>query len=248
MTDDKNKLNGKSPNITEFPNEKERAKRQADKEKAIKQKAKANSDHQPILNIPPVVKWLTSLIILAFLAIYFMDVQTSNAVFLKLAFLPELYAAPQGHILQLFTMPFTHAFLHGGWFHLGVNIGMMLAFGSAVEKYIGGKKLLAIFLVTSAIGALTHLAVYWGTQGALIGASGGISGLFGALLRILQARGQMAAGWRGLMPITLLWVGVSVLFAMFASAPGGGSIAWTAHVGGFLGGMILYYPITRLVK
>ncbi len=236
---DKEKLNGASQgNVRDISEE--RAKRQNKPEKP---------EHEPILNIPRMVKILCSIFIAMFLLTYFLDVETANQIFLYLAFLPNLYVDPsQGYVWQLLTMPFTHALLHGGWFHLFINLGMMLAFGSAVEKYIGGKKLLVFFLITTAIGGLTHLAFYWGSVGALIGASGGISGLFGVLLRILQDRGQMEPGWRGLMPITLLWVGVSVLFALFTTAPGGGSIAWTAHVGGFLSGLLLYTPVMRMVK
>tara|TARA_B100000686_G_scaffold353773_1_gene460750 strand:- start:1536 stop:2273 length:738 start_codon:yes stop_codon:yes gene_type:complete len=243
---DKNDKNN-TDNVSQFPDEIERLKRLEQKLKAEKSKQKPPSE--PVLNIPTGVKWMSVVFIGAFLITYFANTDIANTLFRYLAFLPPLYENPsQGPFYLLATMPFTHTLLHGGWFHLAINVAMLLAFGSAVEKYIGTKRLIIIFLVSSALGALTHLMLFWGDSAALIGASGGISGLFGALLRILQDHGQMKPGWRGLMPITLLWVGVSVLFALFSAAPGGGEIAWAAHVGGFLGGLVLYRPLYKLVK
>lgn len=233
-------------NITKFPDEIERLKRLEKKLKAEKAMQKPASE--PILKIPPMVKWLSVILIVSFVTTLLLPVQTANWAFQNLAFIPPLYMTPAEHPLLILTMPFTHVLLHGGWFHLLINLGMLLAFGSAVEKYIGGKPLLAIFLLSAALGAFTHLLLFWGGEGALIGASGGISGMFGALLRILQDKGQMKPGWKGLVPITVLWVGISVLFALFSAAPGGGAIAWSAHIGGFLGGMVFYRQILKLAK
>lgn len=246
MTDQKNNLNGASHNVKEFPDKRERDIRIKQKQDA--QKKATEKPHEPILKLPKTVKWLSAVLLAFFGVTLFAPTEIANTIFLNLAFQPDLYIAPNGKHWMWLTMPFTHALLHGGWFHIGMNIGMLLAFGSAVEKYIGGKKLMAIFLVTTAVGALTHLAFYWGETGALIGASGGISGLFGALLRVMQEHGQMKPGWRAVMPITLLWIGISVLFAVFATTPGGATIAWTAHVGGFLGGLLLYTPLMKIVK
>jgi membrane associated rhomboid family serine protease len=76
----------------------------------------------------------------------------------------------------------------------------------------------------------------------LIGASGGISGLFGAVLMMAQQRGQMG-GWRALLPFIAIWILISLFFGYFGMPGAEGPIAWTAHVGGFIAGILIYRPL-----
>ena len=137
---DKNDKNN-TDNVSQFPDEIERLKRLEQKLKAEKSKQKPPSE--PVLNIPTGVKWMSVVFIGAFLITYFANTDIANTLFRYLAFLPPLYENPsQGPFYLLATMPFTHTLLHGGWFHLAINVAMLLAFGSAVEKYIGTKRLI----------------------------------------------------------------------------------------------------------
>lgn len=71
----------------------------------------------------------------------------------------------------------------------------------------------------------------------MIGASGGISGLFAAAIVMMNKSGQEMGGKVGILPFALLWIGLSIGFGMLGG-PDGSLIAWAAHVGGFLGGFI----------
>lgn len=133
--------------------------------------------------------------------------------------------------------PITSIFLHGSWMHVGVNALMLVAIGSGVEKWLGIKKFFFIYLGSSFIALLTHFAIEPYSAMPLVGASGGISGLFGSILIGMRSDiTNNGALNKNMMPVILIWVGISVLMGIMGS-PDGGSIAWIAHIGGFLGGI-----------
>jgi membrane associated rhomboid family serine protease len=140
-------------------------------------------------------------------------------------------------------------FVHGSWMHVILNGLMLMAFGTGVEKWLGTKRMLAFFYVCSVFSALVYFIVKpYGTD-PVIGASGGLSGLFAAIMVLLQKRGQFAGARYGIWPFVGLWIVISVVFGL-TGGPGGASIAWVAHIGGFLGGIALInlmikYKLTR---
>lgn len=199
----------------------------------------------PMLNIPAATKYLAGLMILSYLgttALEFAgynDLQT--AIIFGGGFTPASWtgAAPF-HWYTIFT-PLTATFLHGSLMHLGVNLMMLVAIGSGVEKWAGKKPFLMIFLLSSIIAMATHLAIYpYGTD-PVIGASGGVSGLFGAIL-FLNNQGRSS-----FLPVALLWIAISVAMGM-AGAPDGSPVAWVAHIGGFLGGIGIAQIMLHLGK
>ena len=85
------------------------------------------------------------------------------------------------------TVPLvSHMFLHGGFLHLTVNCLWFLAFGPIVARRYGTAMFLLFFFVCGVAGALTYLAFNWGSPEPVIGASGGISGLMAAGIRMLR--------------------------------------------------------------
>lgn len=160
----------------------------------------------------------------------------------------------------------TYAFLHGDWVHLGINLIWFLAFGSAVAWRFGVIRFLAFFAVTAAAGALLHLV----TQGAgasqtapLVGASAAISGAMAAAMRFAFEAGGPLSAWRNSGPEVfrvpasplfvalrsrqvLVFLGVWFLmnlllaFTNWMTPFAEGTIAWQAHIGGFLAGLLLF--------
>jgi membrane associated rhomboid family serine protease len=192
---------------------------------------------EPLINMPPYTKYLLGILIAIHLVVVFLlnEAQT-HWVYIHLGFIPGRFTgAALFEPLALLT-PFTHLLLHGSWLHLAMNTIMLLAFGAGIEKWIGGKKMIAFFILCGLFGMAAHFALNFNSYQPVIGASGGLSGLFAAALVMLNRRnGAMARGKYGLLPLIALWVGISVLFGMMGS-PDGADIAWAAHVGGFLGG------------
>ena len=79
-------------------------------------------------------------------------------------------------------------FLHGNYTHVGVNSLWLLAFGPIVAKRLGTTKFLLFFLFCGIASAALHLAVYFGAVEQVVGASGAVSGLMGAAIRIFYGR------------------------------------------------------------
>ncbi len=204
---------------------------------------------EPIFNLPPAVKWLCFALVAVQVAMEFSPDDLKSLALENLAFIPARYTGGLEFYPGGLLGPFTHVLLHGGWLHLGMNVGTLMAFGSGIEKTTGWKKLLVLFFASSLIGAFAHFAYVPHDLSPLIGASGGISGLFGAVLVMAQEQGRMAggkAGMHGMMPIILVWIGISLFFGLFGMPGEKGAIAWTTHIGGFIAGLLLYKPVNKL--
>ena len=197
----------------------------------------------PLINLPPFTKALC-LLLLVFGVIQLLAPEDMIMPFMiQLAMIPARVASLDVLALPTFV---THMFLHGGWLHLLMNVLMLAAFGAGLEKAIGAKRTAAIFFLSGVIGALAHFAVQINSPHPLIGASGGVSGLFGALCywmtqnNMLQNQGR---GLKALLPLIIIWVVTSIFFGMFGMPGAGGMIAWVTHVAGFLAGIVLYHLI-----
>lgn len=215
-----------------------------------------DGENQPMINLPPVTKYFAGILV-AIQIIIGLVLSPDQQFWLigHLGFVPSAFTAPFNHDASPMQMAgisslnylgvFTYIFLHGGWIHLGMNVLMLMAFGAGVERWLGSKRYVALFMACSLIAAVIHLLVNPFSFDPVIGASGGISGLFAAVLVLLQQSGRLPTGKYGLLPMILLWVGISILFGTLGG-PGGETIAWVAHIGGFLAGFILLKPIMRM--
>jgi len=155
----------------------------------------------------------------------------------------------------------TYALLHGSWAHLGANSLWLLAFGSAVARRFGAVRFLVLCLVCAIAGALAHLASRPFDVVPMIGASGAISGVMAAAARFVfrpdwghmfgidlsahrmpaESLGQLMRNRRALAFIGI-WFVVNLAFGV-AALPLGlaeGGIAWEAHIGGFVAGLLLF--------
>jgi membrane associated rhomboid family serine protease len=152
--------------------------------------------------------------------------------------------------LGLVTL-FTSMFLHGGWFHVLGNMLFLWVFGRNVEDLIGGPKFLAFYLLVGIAAGVVHVIVNAYSRMPTIGASGAIAGVMGAYL-IKFPRSRIIV----LFPIIIFWTTAEIpayfvllyWFALnFISGIGSlattdytsGGVAWFAHIGGFLIGMLL---------
>jgi membrane associated rhomboid family serine protease len=227
--------------------------------------AEAPPPRERIFNVPAIVLALAALLTLIHLAIAFLlPARETNQLILLFAFSPLRYAdlvpawLPSWWGPQLWTFV-THAFLHVNLNHLVFNVVWLIAFGSPVARRFGALRFLIFFAVTAAAGALVYLIARWGAVALMIGASGAVSGAMGAAVRFIFQRG----GPHGMIgasdeahlpaaPISVMlrdprvliflavWFGVNFLFGVGVIPMPGmeGPIAWEAHVGGFLAGLL----------
>lgn len=201
---------------------------------------------EPIFNLPPTVKVLCLINIGIFLIEAALPAATSEALIYELAFVPARYFGDLPLGLSGLFSPLTHMFIHAGWLHLAINLGMLMAFGAGLEKALGGRKLLLFYFLAGLAGAFAHALTHPAGEMPMIGASGAISGLFGGVVMMMSSGAAPGQLWKSLMPFVLIWVAVSIIFGV-AGMPGSDNpIAWMTHIGGFLGGLLLYRPLLRL--
>lgn len=151
---------------------------------------------------------------------------------------------------QIATL-FTSMFLHGGWSHLLSNMLALYIFGDNVEDRMGGGRYLAFYLLCGLAAALTHVFFNPDSPVPTIGASGAISGVLGAYLilyptaRVITLIPIFFLPWLVEVP-ALVYLGVWFLsqllngaLAIIMDAQGFGGVAWWAHAGGFVAGIVL---------
>ncbi len=222
-------------NIVPLPTLAERDRMRREKEKIERA---ATRIAEPMINLPPVTKWLLGVILAIFLITnVLLPAEYADLAINSFGFIPEAWHTENFNPLILIT-PFTHMLFHGGWMHVMMNLFMLAAFGSGVERWFGGKKTLILFVASGLFGVLAHYLFNTASPYPMIGASGGLSGLFAAAL-IMMSRGQREIGGRfGILPFIIIWIGLSIGFGMLGG-PDGSMVAWAAHVGGFIGGFVV---------
>ena len=205
----------------------------------------------------PVVN--TSLIVVNVLAFLYEWQLPSR--YLEREFIPALGLVPARVNLFLHGVPmspgvlfipfFTSMFLHGGWLHLIGNMWMLYLFGDNVEDVFGHGPYLVFYLVCGIIAALTQVVFNLNSTVPTIGASGAIAGVLGAyLVRFPRARVLTLVFLLVFFTLVDLpaWIILGYWFVVqFLSGaaslaqitPQSGGIAFFAHVGGFLAGVLL---------
>jgi membrane associated rhomboid family serine protease len=226
-----------SDNIVSFSEIRQREKeKQRERDHAKRHK----NENPPMINLPPVTKILIIANIIIFGALQLLGRDTEIWAFMNFGFIPAMFAGiTDFNSLFNALSPVSHMFLHSGWLHIGMNVAMLAAFGAGVEKAYGRQRYIAFYISCGVIGAFGHALLDPSSTAPVVGASGAISGLFAAILIILQKAGGLGQGKYGLWPFIGLWCGISFLFAAMGGGLGVGNIAWAAHLGGFLGGFAL---------
>ena len=143
---------------------------------------------------------------------------------------------------------FTSMFLHGGFLHILGNMWFLYIFGDNIEDRLGHIRYLIFYLLCGIAAGVIHLLTNWDSKMPTIGASGAIAGVMGAYL-ILYPRARILT----LIPIFFFFQFIEipafvflgywfVLQLIFAGLSGGHAegVAWWAHIGGFVTGIIFF--------
>jgi membrane associated rhomboid family serine protease len=154
---------------------------------------------------------------------------------------------------QIFSF-LSFMFIHGGFIHLLGNMWSLYIFGDNVEDRLGPLRYLLFYLLCGCASGISHLVVNWHSQIPTIGASGAIAGVMGAYL-ILYPRSKILTliPFFFFFPIieipAVFFLGIWFFFQFLsaASAGGQGGIAWWAHIGGFIFG-IIFLKLFLLVR
>jgi membrane associated rhomboid family serine protease len=201
----------------------------------------------------PLVTWL---LIAANIAIFIYEVGFSPAALERFirtwGLVPaQLFAQPQIEWVTILTS----MFLHGGWLHILSNMWVLFIFGDNVEERMGGLSYLLFYLLSGVAAALLQSFLLPSSSVPMIGASGAIAGVLGAYL-ILFPHARVAS----LVPILFIFTVIQVPAALFLlfwfvsqlfsgwlaiGGAAGSGVAWWAHVGGFLFGILTVFLFAR---
>lgn len=205
--------------------------------------------------------WMTWLLVAINVAVFAFEVYVSvargdaafSAFVTRWAFdASALAAAPASPAVWLTIL--TSMFLHAGWVHAGGNMLYLAIFGNNIEDRIGPWRFLAFYLACGVAAALAQ-AAGWGFDGGLmVGASGAIAGTLGAYLLLFPRARVLTAIWVFVfveLARVPAWLLIAVWFllqlgsslATLGPAASASGVAYLAHVGGFLMGMVLVLPV-----
>jgi membrane associated rhomboid family serine protease len=219
---------------------------------------------EPIFNVPRGVLIAAALMIGLQLVKSLLPDEAGLKFLLTLAFIPARYSGsaaelPGGYVAAV-TSFVTYMVVHAGWVHLAVNLAWMVAFGSAVAKRIGDAKFFYFSVQCGIAGALTHLALHFGQLAPVVGASAAISGQMAAAMRFvfgarpplrggspdlmrapLESLGRTLTDWR-ILTVLAIWVVLNAIFGLggLSLMGAGDEIAWEAHIGGFVYGLLCF--------
>jgi membrane associated rhomboid family serine protease len=188
------------------------------------------------INLPPAVMWLIGINVGVQLLRELLTEETDNAIILTLGLVPAAYTSGNADLLTQIVAPITYQFLHGGWLHLGINMVTLAAFGAPVERLLGVRRFVLFYLTAGIVAGFVQVLLYPDSPDPVIGASGAISGVFGGVLMLMRYVGSLPS----LLPVAGIWIGLNVFFGVFGGMPGAGGeqVAWAAHVGGFIYGLL----------
>jgi membrane associated rhomboid family serine protease len=142
---------------------------------------------------------------------------------------------------------FTSMFIHNGAAHILFNMLFLFLIGLQLEDRVGKAKFAAVYFSAGLIGVLVESVVRWGSPGLIIGASAAISGAMGAML-LLYPRDRIPMFVLIIfLPSVPVWAAVGSWFGLqvlFAASDPLGPTAYSAHIAGFLIGMVVaqLYP------
>lgn len=219
----------------------------------------------PAFNVPAIVVGVIGVLAAVHVGLWFLGNDWQVWALYALSLIPVRFTIPGYPMIpgsQYWSLA-TYMLLHGSWEHLIFNAIWLLVFGTPVARYLGNARFLAVALVSGVFGGLCSLALHWGQETIIVGASGAVMGLMGAAIPLMYGERLAYGGWR---PATigelltnrraLVFTAVVLAITLFSGGTGWtgngfmaeGSIAWEAHIGGFTAGLIAFYVLARRVR
>lgn len=214
-----------------------------------------DESREPILRAPRIVTSFIVICLVVHAASLFLSTEQYEWVIVSFALIPRLIAELNwgfnGETSLTLASFVTYAFLHGGFAHLLLNSVGFLIFGTPVARRIGTGRFVVLSLITTIAAALTHLIVHWGSPEPVIGASGVVSGLMGAAFRFIfidpkttpvYPPARLPLFSRPVLQASAVIIVLNVVLGVAGFTPEGFgfAIAWEAHIGGFLAGLLLF--------
>lgn len=196
-----------------------------------------------------ITPYITYLLISLNVIFFLIELNVGDDFIVQWAFVPNRFlTTPTADVLTLFTS----MFMHGGILHLGGNMLYLWIFGDNIEDNFGHAKFLFFYLLCGLAATGAHLVFSIDSTIPTLGASGAIAGVLGAYIALFPKKRVHVMLGRGIIPmpaiivigfwfILQLFSGIGSLF--YTSNTGG--IAYMAHIGGFVAGLVLAFVFKK---
>jgi rhomboid family protein len=192
----------------------------------------------------PIVTYaLIALNVLMFLV----ELSSGDAFITKWSFVPSRFVANPG---TEFLTIFSSMFMHAGWIHLGGNMLYLFIFGDNVEDRLGHFRYLVFYLLCGLAATFAQYMASVGSDIPNLGASGAIAGVLGAYIIMFPGeRVRVLMGYAVVQMSALVVIGFWIILQVISSLStftassqtGGGGVAYMAHIGGFIAGIVLTF-------
>ena len=212
-------------------------------------------DDNPTSRKPIVTYFLISVCVLIFLTQLGTQSYKTGQLFYSFGLIPSVLMGHNQLPLDLYAVPafitiFTSMFMHGGFMHLIGNMLYMWIFADNIEDNLGSYKFLIFYLLAGVGAAMTQVLLDTQSQVPMVGASGAIGGVLGAYL-INHPNAKVLVlipfgFFSQLIKIRALYVLGFWFILQFISS--GGGVAYAAHIGGFVSGIILILFFNKKIK
>ncbi len=192
--------------------------------------------------------FITILLILANVLVYLLETNSGIEFIIQWSFIPGRFlASPPAYFITIFSS----LFMHASWSHLLGNMLYLWVFGDNIEDLFGHVRFLGFYLACGIVATFAQFAFMLHTNVLILGASGAIAGILGAyflafggaqikiwvFFTIIRVEAWLAIGLWIVWQIILVWISGQ------AAATGG--VAYMAHVGGFLAGLVMAWPYRK---
>jgi len=201
-------------------------------------------DENPTTNFPHITILLITSNIIIFLY-QISQSMTPFAIFETYGLIPaQLIETP----VRMYPTIYSSMFLHSGVAHLMGNMLYLWIFGNNIEDVLGKFRFIIFYLVCGTLASMGHIVTDLQSDVPMVGASGAISGILGAYLVLFPFARVKTLVFLGFL-ITIVRVPAIILLVIWmliqvfsGVVAGDGSVAWFAHIGGFIAGMLLILP------
>jgi membrane associated rhomboid family serine protease len=187
---------------------------------------------------------ITYLLIAANFLVFFIELAGGDTFIITWAFVPAVYQT--NHLFGWITI-FTSMFMHDGWLHILGNMLYLWIFGDNVEDQLGHGRFLFFYLLCGIAATFAQMALDPNSQIASLGASGAIAGVLAAYLILFPRQRVRVLVFNFLIPMpAIIVIGIWFVLQLFSQFSGSSDgVAYMAHIGGFVTGLLLVLLLRR---
>jgi membrane associated rhomboid family serine protease len=212
-------------------------------------------DTIPRLGFPSVTWTLIIINGIIFLFEIYIPKDILSQIFYAFGLVPARYSLPKWAFIHGLSFDdylsfLTNMFLHGGWLHIIGNMWFLYLFGSTVEDHMGHIRFMLFYFLSGIAASVTYFVIDIHSAIPAFGASGAIAGVMGAYIVMFPQAKIVTLILILFFPIFIelsafIYIGFWFILQVFsgtlsfASHTTGGGIAWWAHIGGFISGIVL---------